>query len=171
MMRIGLLMCLLVFGIEVSAQVPEDSIFNKYRIEYPSKLPYKATNKEASIVTTIPDPVMDQTVAFRALLDSTYKFNKQLKYADGFRIVVYTGADREQVNKSKERIYRLLGADANVYVAYKQPTFQIKVGDYLDRMQAQFAYKKLREGFSNPLIIQERVNLVRPDEPKLNGDQ
>lgn len=170
MRRISLLVCVFVFGIQAFAQVPEDTMFNKYRIEYPNKLPYKISSSEASTVPTPPEPVMDQTAAFKALLDSTYKFNKQLKYADGFRIVVYNGADREQVNKSKERIYRLLGGDANVYVTYKQPTFQIKVGDYLDRMQAQFAYKKLREAFPNPLIIQEQVNLIRPDEPKPMGE-
>ncbi len=147
------------------AQLPEDSLFKPYRIQYPNRLPYKrVSDSSTSLAPAVSEPINHQNAQLKALLDSTYQVDKQLKYADGYRIVVYTGSDREQVNRIKEKVYKTLGGDADVYVTYKQPTFQIKVGDYLDRLQAQFAYKKLQELIVNPLIIAEQVNLLREDE-------
>jgi|GEM_PF-1116131 len=149
----------------VSAQSPMDSLFRPYRIKYPNKLPYNTSStKTDSPPQIISEPVNHNNQAVNALLDSIFQANKQLKYADGYRIVVYTGSDREQVNKIKEKVYRALGGDVNVYVIYKQPTFQIKVGDYLERLQAQVASKKLQEVIANPLVITEQVNLFRTEE-------
>lgn len=92
------------------------------------------------------------------LLDSLAAYNRTVRYAKGFRIQIYNGNDRDEANKAKERFYRLY-PDITVYTTYKQPSFRVKAGDFLDKLEAQRMMTKLRSEFQGIVLLEEQINL------------
>lgn len=92
------------------------------------------------------------------LLDSMTVYNRTVRYAKGFRIQIYNGNDRDEANKAKEKFYRLY-PDITVYTTYKQPSFRVKVGDFLDKLEAQRMMNKLRPDFQVIVLLEEQINL------------
>lgn len=82
--------------------------------------------------------------------------NKVRKYVDGFTIQVYTGSDRDKayaaVGKVKE-----LNPDLNPTIGYYQPSYKVKVGQYISKLEAHQIYESLRSEFPLALLIPERI--------------
>lgn len=94
------------------------------------------------------------------LLDSIAYYNKFIDKAIGYRVIVYSGINREEANKVKEKIYKRF-PDIDVYTTYKQPSFKVKVGDFFTRLEAQKMYNQLRNNFPNVLVIEDEIIIHR----------
>lgn len=94
------------------------------------------------------------------LLDSIAYYNKFIDKAMGYRVIVYSGINREDANKVKEKIYKRF-PDIDVYMTYKQPSFKVKVGDFFTRLEAQKMYNQLRNNFPNVLVIEDEIIIHR----------
>lgn len=105
-------------------------------------------------------PAMDVTKQLNAKIDSTAIKNKRFKYAQGYRILVYTGAGSEEVAKIKDQVSILVGTEA-VYSIYKQPTFRIKVGDYINRVEAAGVMQTLKKDFPNAILIPDQILIIK----------
>lgn len=92
------------------------------------------------------------------VLDSLADLKRRAKLIPGFRILLYSGNDREMASKAKENAYRVF-PDANVYTTYQAPTFKVKLGDYFQKVEAFHYVKKLQSLFPQAVIIQEIVNI------------
>lgn len=103
-----------------------------------------------------------QTDRLQYLADSITQSNKKLRYKEGFRIVVYSGTDKEQANLAKEKVYKII-PNADIYTQFRQPIYRVKVGDYSDRLEAYRVKEKvLGKAFPNAIVIAETVNIKRP---------
>lgn len=76
----------------------------------------------------------------------------------GFRILVYTGNEREGTNKIKETLYREF-PKADLYVTYQAPTFKVKMGDFYRKLDAYLFLRKMQEKFPMAVLVPEIVNL------------
>lgn len=76
----------------------------------------------------------------------------------GFTVQVYAGASRNAANEAKEKVYQTL-QNVNPELEYVQPNFKVKVGQFIDRLEAQKMYAQLREEFPQALIIPEKIYL------------
>ncbi|MFA0962124.1 SPOR domain-containing protein [Roseivirga sp. BDSF3-8] len=76
----------------------------------------------------------------------------------GFTVQVYAGPSRSEANEAKEKVYHTL-ENVNPELQYIQPNFKVKVGQFLDRLEAQKMYAQLREEFPQALIIPEKIYL------------
>ena len=103
---------------------------------------------------------VDVTRQLNARLDSIANKNKRFKYAQGYRILVYTGASSEEVAKVKEQVVALVPSES-VYNVYKQPTFRIKVGDYFDRVEAGGTLGTLKKDFPNAILIPDQIVILK----------
>ncbi len=92
------------------------------------------------------------------LLDSLAEVKRKARLIPGFRILLYSGNDREQASRAKENAYRVLPR-ADVYTQYQAPTFKVKVGDYFQKVEAFRDIKKLQSAFPYAVIVQEIVNV------------
>lgn len=90
--------------------------------------------------------------------DSLHACNRRIETAPGYRIVLYTGPDRAKANQAKEKFYRLM-PEATLYTTYKQPTFRVQAGDFLDRLEALRIESRLRAEFGELLVVRERINV------------
>lgn len=90
-------------------------------------------------------------------LEEIAEDNKR-KQVSGYTIQVYTGSSREAANQSKDMVYRLV-PDARPQIQYVQPNYKVKVGKFLDRLQAHKTYTTLRKEFPSAMIIPERFTI------------
>jgi hypothetical protein len=124
----------------------------------------KATETASSANSSTPinkqniTPQADVTSRLNQTLDSVYVKNKQVKYAQGYRILVYSGTDKIQMNQVKKQVYKLF-PEIEVYTVFKQPEYRISFGDYIDKIQAHNDLMKISPSLRTALIVQEQINL------------
>ena len=116
-----------------------------------------STSSQIISVPFSPSPccVNDQLGRF---LDSVANIKRKARHIEGFRILLYSGNDREKASKAKETAYRLI-RNSDVYTNYQAPTFKVRLGDFYQKAEAFLAMGKLVTNFPNAVIIQEIVNI------------
>ena len=76
-------------------------------------------------------------------------------YFSGFTILVYSGLDRDLAFKTRNDLYSSL-PDIRAEMQYQQPRYLVKVGKYINRIEALQLYGKIKEKFPAARIIQDR---------------
>lgn len=84
--------------------------------------------------------------------------NQQIKSAPGFRILAYTGNSRDDAMRIRTAVIRRDPTEKD-YLLYEQPTFRLKIGDYLSRLEAEQALARWRDVIPQGLIVAESVNV------------
>jgi predicted small lipoprotein YifL len=69
--------------------------------------------------------------------------NKNVKYAQGFRILAYVGLEKDQAMSIRRSIISRYPEETD-YLAYKQPIFRLWVGDYTTRLEAEQALQRIK---------------------------
>ncbi|EOZ95993.1 hypothetical protein A33Q_2586 [Indibacter alkaliphilus LW1] len=103
----------------------------------------------------------DLEYALKAIKDN----NKGERYWNGFTVLVYSGVDREQAFKAREELTEEF-PDIKSEMQYQQPRYLLKVGKFVNRVEAQAHYHKLKSKFPTVRIIQDRFQregYVNPD--------
>ena len=99
---------------------------------------------------------LDVTSEITELIDTLNALGKSRKYIQGFTVQVYNGKNREEAFKAKERVYSLnLGFEPEV--VYVQPNFKVKIGQYIERIEARRTQNKLATEFTNAIVIPDRI--------------
>jgi len=100
----------------------------------------------------------NKNAAAKLWLDSLGAKNRRLKYAAGYRVLVYAGTNRELAMKTREALVRRY-SDTQFYLTYKHPSFKLVGGDFMDRLQAQAFFRALKAEFPNALIVDSEINI------------
>jgi hypothetical protein len=106
------------------------------------------------------DCALDKTLQVQAMLDSMAAANFKANRIQGFRILLYSGNNRDEAGKAKETVYRLF-PKSDVYTAYSAPTFKVRTGDFYTRIDAWQHLIKLKAAFPGAVITNEIV-IVKP---------
>ncbi|WP_337042907.1 SPOR domain-containing protein [Emticicia sp. 17c] len=93
-----------------------------------------------------------------AALDSMSVHNKNIRYSAGYRIQVYVGNERREVDEAKAFIYQNF-PDLNTYLTFSQPTYRLKAGDFTSRMDAERYYNTIRQRYSLAMIVPEKIDI------------
>jgi hypothetical protein len=94
------------------------------------------------------------------LMDSVAQVGKNIKYAAGYRILAYTGIERKAAMDLRNSIIQRLPEEKD-YLTYKQPTYQLKIGDFFTRVEAQAALNKIQDLLPNALLVPETINIPK----------
>ncbi len=132
-----------------------------YRPKFPVPPAETATNTQTATeatVTVMPANHVNNRVL--ALLDTVANANKTIKYAQGYRILVYTGTERKVAMDIRRAVIDRIPEERD-YLQYRQPTFRLKVGDYLNRIEAQQVLSRIKDISPNALIISDQINVNR----------
>jgi len=84
------------------------------------------------------------------------KKNATRTTAMGFRVQIYSGANRSEAYAEQARFKRLY-KDIDTYVSYEEPNYRVKVGDFRSRSDAQELMQGLRKQFNNVFIFTEEI--------------
>lgn len=129
----------------------------KYRPKF--DLPSGASNTNTgstAAATAMPTNHANAKVA--ALMDTLANMNKSIRYAQGYRILAYTGMERKTALDLRAEIVARL-PDEPVYPQYKQPTWRVKVGDYFSRIEAQQVLLRIKDLVPNAMIVVDQINV------------
>ena len=147
------------FGYSQVVKYADDGDISAYRPRF------KPVESSSSVETTITvsnkkyvEPKLDVTKSLNQTLDSVFVKNKQIKYAQGYRVLVYAGTDKLLINQTKQKVYKQF-PDIELYSIFKQPEYRISFGDFIDKIQANNYLTKILPVIPNALIVQEQINI------------
>ena len=80
---------------------------------------------------------------------------KAERYWSGFTVLVYSGIDRDQAFKTRNDLYTYF-PDMKSEMQYQQPRYLVKIGKFINRIEAQPYYHQLKVLFPSARIIQDR---------------
>ena len=113
--------------------------------------PRKATGPaEAMHVNRRLDIVLD-TIAIK---------NRSVRYAPGFRIQVYVGNQRQDLESNKLLIYQKF-PELSAYISYSQPTYKLKVGDFMRKLDAERYFASIRQLIAPAQLQADKVDVRR----------
>ena len=88
------------------------------------------------------------------LLDLKKKMNKDDNNSDRYKIQIYSG-NRSAAEKAKTNFKETFGSwDASI--EYETPNFKIWVGNFITRLDADRALKKIKKEFSSAFIFKPK---------------
>ena len=148
-----------------SAEYREDLSQVRPRFEYVEPAIEKrseptGTPKNTPVTKTNVDKPLYVNKRLDTVLDTLAKQNKSIRYINGFRIQIYVGNVRQEADAAKSFIYQSF-PDLNPYVSYSQPTYRVKVGDFMYRSDAEQYLELIREQYSSAVILADRVDIKK----------
>ena len=95
-----------------------------------------------------------------AILDTIAMRNKAVKFTNGFRIQIYVGNDRKAADDAKIYTYQKY-PEIFPYLSYQQPIYKVKIGDFLNRMDAERYYSDIKDLYPSAMILPDRVEIKK----------
>ncbi len=95
-----------------------------------------------------------------AVLDTLANRNRSIRYAPGYRVQIYVGTQRQKVEEAKLLIYQNF-PELSPYLTYSQPTYTLKVGDFMRRMDADRYYSSIKQLIPSAQLQPDKVILRR----------
>ncbi|MBC5774052.1 sporulation protein [Pontibacter sp. KCTC 32443] len=117
---------------------------------------YNTTEEAAAAARIEPTNHVNRKVA--VLMDTVASVNKNIKYAQGYRILAYNGSERQTVMNLRKSIARRV-PEVKDYLTYNQPNFRLKVGDFFNRVEAQQVLNQISDLIPNAQIVQDQINI------------
>lgn len=102
-------------------------------------------------------PSNDITRELGSLVDSLSVDNKN-KRVNFYTIQVYVGSNRNEANEARSRVYNVI-PDETPKLEYSQPNYRVKVGTFIDRLDAHKTLTKLKNTFPGAILLTERANI------------
>jgi len=99
-------------------------------------------------------PTHDINGEMSVIMDSIIVNNKNKQYLT-YTIQVYIGRSREEANQVREKVYRLLPEEKPI-LSYKQPSYKVNVGKYIDRVEAYKMLTTIRGIYPGAIMVPER---------------
>lgn len=120
------------------------------------------TSRKTEPRRSTPAPVAAMSVnrQLNAVLDTVAEQNRSIRYAPGFRIQVYVGTQRQEVDAMKALIAQNF-PELNPYLSYNQPTYRLKVGDFMRRVDAERYYASIKQQVRSALLQGDKVDVRR----------
>lgn len=96
-------------------------------------------------------------------LDSIIRYiteNYKNSKAPIYRVQVYSNKNREMAKQAKLIVYKKF-LDIDVYTTYHQPNIRVRVGNFINRLDAYRIYVALKSDFNNILIVQDKIKISK----------
>lgn len=144
-----------------------DKVVNEDLSQYRPR--YKSFNEPDIIATekTIPNTpskIMDAPLHVNkrldAILDTIAVHNKSIKFTNGYRIQIYVGNDRKVADDAKIYTYQKY-PEIFPYLSYQQPIYKVKIGDFLNRMDAERYFADIKDLYPSAMILPDRVEIKK----------
>ena len=119
-----------------------------------------ASQPVQSSKSTVSDSPLHVNKKLDAILDTIAMRNKSVKFTNGFRIQIYVGNDRKSADDAKIYTYQKY-PEIFPYLSYQQPIYKVKIGDFLNRMDAERYYSDIKDLYPSAMILPDRVEIKK----------
>ncbi|MCY7358223.1 MAG: SPOR domain-containing protein, partial [Rudanella sp.] len=86
--------------------------------------------------------------------------NRSIRYAPGFRIQIYVGNERLRAENAKMQINQNF-PELAPYLSYNQPTYKLKVGDFMRRIDAERYFGQIKQLISSAMLLPDKIDVHR----------
>jgi hypothetical protein len=117
-------------------------------------IPEPQQGVEQNKVEGLPEKSVTETLNNK--LDTLAKNEGPIRYQNGYRILVYSGKNREEIQKVRIKLNEII-PDINIYQTVRSPNQLVKAGDCLDQREAYYLLGKLKKDFPNAVMIPDEV--------------
>ncbi len=119
-----------------------------------------STKKPEPKPTTLSQPLQLVNKQVDAILDTISIQNRALRFAVGYRIQIYAGNLRTEADDAKLFVYQNY-PELLPYIAFTSPTYRVKVGDFMNKLDAERYLQQVRQQFSSAIILQDKIDLKK----------
>jgi SPOR domain len=136
---------------------------SQYRPRYKSPNEPDIISAEKNTTTpssTTSDAPLHVNKRLDAILDTIAMHNKSIKFTNGFRIQIYVGNDRKAADDAKIYTYQKY-PEIFPYLSYQQPIYKVKIGDFLNRMDAERYFTDIKDLYPSAMILPDRVEIKK----------
>jgi len=117
---------------------------------------------DTSSVIIHKDPRIDSLMKKQAQINEETVRNAR-KTAKGFRLLVINTNKRDDAIEAKTRVYTYF-PELKAYLIYRSPNFQLKVGNFKERKDAEDYQKKLILYFPKGVFIMADIIEIKPED-------
>lgn len=113
-----------------------------------------------SAVVVHKDPRLDLLVSKQIEINETSIKNAR-RSGPGFRIMVINTNNRNKAQEIKSQVYRQF-PELKAYLQYQTPFYRLKVGNFLDRAEADEYLENIRRIFGKDVYVVRDIVEIRP---------
>jgi hypothetical protein len=112
------------------------------------------------VTTSTPDSsiIITKDSRFDDLVNKQKDQNLVNQTMHGYRIQIYFGSNRQKASELKLE-FASKYPNVPTYLSYQQPNFKLRVGDYLNRFEAQNFLKEVSSNYQTSFIVPDEVKL------------
>ncbi len=114
---------------------------------------------EKGKVTVSKDPRIEKLIEFKGAKIPPATGPKK----DGFRVQLFFDQDRKQVDEARSKMLQL-DRSADTYIEYKAPNYNLLLGNFRSRLDAEKARSKLLQEFPEAIIVKDRIYFPEIEE-------
>lgn len=106
----------------------------------------------------------DADFRLKALVERYIDYSENNPASNGWRVQVYSGT-RDGANKAKSEWQNpSIEHEFNIYVAYEQPYFKTRIGDFRTKLEAEKLIRTLGEACSGCFVVKDKIRLIPEKE-------
>jgi len=95
-------------------------------------------------------------------IDQLIEIEKRIDQIQGFRLQICFDSNKDVVDAARDKFLKLYPL-TDTYVSFENPHFNLKVGDYRSRLEAEKVKRELFGEFVICIIHEEQISLPRID--------
>ncbi|WP_204356526.1 SPOR domain-containing protein [Arcticibacterium luteifluviistationis] len=132
------------------------------KVDYQEKAekPEEVLKEELNGQAYVPEEPKNENAKIDRVLSDMARHNSSISDLPGYRLQVYAGNDRGGFEQAKSYILQHF-PELEIYESYSQPTYRIKVGDFLKKMDAERYYSSIVSRFSSAKVIMDNVDVQK----------
>ncbi|HAK76597.1 MAG TPA: SPOR domain-containing protein [Runella sp.] len=119
-----------------------------------------ATAKKPEVKRVLSDQPLHINRQLDAVVDTIALRNKSIRFAGGFRIQIYVGNTRKEADDARLYSYQSF-PELNPYMVYNQPTYRIRIGDFMTRLDAERYLQQVRQRYESAVVVPEKIDLKK----------
>ncbi len=137
----------------------------KYDVEKAIERPMEDLPKTSSNTNKAAVEIQSQSAEVDKILLKLAEFNKKVANGAGYRVQVYIGNNKQEFESAKSYLYQNF-SEHEVYEAYSQPTYKLKLGDFLSNKDAEIVLDEVKSRYSSARLITEKINIQKAIDNK-----
>lgn len=120
----------------------------------------EAVAKKPEVKRVLSDQPLHINRQLDAAVDTIAARNRAIRFATGYRIQIYVGNIRKEADDARLFSYQTF-PELNPYLVYNQPTYRVRIGDFMTRLDAERYLQQIRQQYEAAVILPEKIDLKK----------
>jgi hypothetical protein len=117
-------------------------------------------DKFREVQKTVFSEPKNENKSIEMAIDKIAAYNTSITEMPGYRLQVFAGNSRGDFENAKSYLLQHF-PELEIYESYSQPTYRLKAGDFLKKMDAERYYSSIVSRFSASKIIMDEINVQK----------